>query len=509
MRPAKVLILYNEPVLPESHPDAASEHEILWTADAVSKALVQGGYEVSRLGASRDPSVLVNGICRERPDVVFNLFEGTADDASNESSVASILEWIGIPFTGSPAHTLCLARNKHLTKHLFRGAGLPTADFFVVDKLPLAPCALEWPVIVKPALQDASVGLDQGSVVTDQEKLEERVAYLLNNYGPPVLIEQFIRGREFTAALIEAPELKPLPVSEILFVDKDPGYWPIVTYDAKWKPGTRDYEATPPRYPADITPKLAERIQGLAMEAFRLVGCRDYARVDFRVRASGKAYLLEVNPNPCFGPTAGLAGGLISAGLTHSEFTVKLVQAALARGGKAQPVVARDAKKLKLRTIQPGDLDALRKVGESCAVFRPDELSAALERVIAALDKTTAKTHYALVAERGGNVVGGVCFGPVACTDAALQLHWIVAMPESQRRGVGWQLLQAVEAHVKTANVKVLLAETSSMPAAAQARQFFLRQGFRLVGDVPDFYREGEARMTYAKYFETTDPAAG
>jgi D-alanine-D-alanine ligase len=161
--------------------------------------------------------------------------------------------------------------------------------------------------------------------------LVERVAWVLANYGAPVLVEEFIRGRELNVALIEAPDLRALPISEVLFVDKDPNFWPIVTYDAKWKPGSRDYESTPPRYPADVSPKLTERLTALARQAFRLLGCRDYVRCDFRVRPSGRPYFLEVNPNPDFSPTAGLAGGLESAGVTHAQFTVHLVWHALAR----------------------------------------------------------------------------------------------------------------------------------------------------------------------------------
>jgi D-alanine-D-alanine ligase len=155
---------------------------------------------------------------------------------------------------------------------------------------------------------------------------------LLQNYGGPILVEQFIRGREFNVGLIEVPDLRVLPIGEILFVDDDPSFWPIVTYDAKWKPGTRDYESTPPRYPARVAPRLAGRVANLAKKAFRLLGCRDYARVDFRVKPPGKPYILEVNPNPDFSQTAGLAGGLKSAGWTLGQFTVELVQGALARG---------------------------------------------------------------------------------------------------------------------------------------------------------------------------------
>src|SRR5262249_44034774 len=149
------------------------------------------GFEVGRLSVSRDPEVLVSGLREQRPDVVFNLFEGLADCSETEAHVAGLLEWLGIPFTGSPYQTLCLARTKHVTKQLLRGASLPTPEFFVVQEVPVPPCPLEWPVIIKPATQDASVGLDQGSVVTNQHSLDERVAYLLETYGPPILVEQF------------------------------------------------------------------------------------------------------------------------------------------------------------------------------------------------------------------------------------------------------------------------------------------------------------------------------
>jgi D-alanine-D-alanine ligase len=283
------------------------------------------------LGVGRDPALLINGIRRVRPDVVFNLFEGLADQSETEAHAAGILDWLGVPYTGSPYLTLCLARHKHLTKNLLLGAGLPTPGFQVVEQSPIAECSLGWPVIVKPATQDASVGLDQGSVVTDQHNLERRVAELLENYGPPVLIEQFIRGRELNVGLIEAPELRVLPISEILFTDPDPKFWPIVTYDGKWKPGTRDYDSTPPRYPADVRPRLRERLETLSRRAFRLLGCRDYARVDFRVGPTGRPYILEVNPNPDFSPVAGLSGGLQSAGITHTAFAVQLVRSAMAR----------------------------------------------------------------------------------------------------------------------------------------------------------------------------------
>jgi D-alanine-D-alanine ligase len=329
----RILILYNEPVLSTQHPDAESEHEVIETAVFVEAALRAAGFLVARLGLNHDPERLFAALRADKPDAVFNLFEGTADDGRTEAYVAGLLEWLDMPFTGCPAQTLTLAKCKHLTKALLHGSGLPTPAFVVVEMLPVPPCTLDWPVIVKPANQDASVGLDQGSVVTDEGALAARVAKLLSNYGPPILVEEFIPGRELNVALVESPALRALPISEVLFGSDQPGYWPIVTYDAKWKPGSRDYQATPPRYPATVAPDLAERLIKLATRAFRVLGCRDYARVDFRVRPTGEPYILEVNPNPGFHPTAGFAGGLTSAGITHAQFTVDLIRNALVRSG--------------------------------------------------------------------------------------------------------------------------------------------------------------------------------
>jgi D-alanine-D-alanine ligase len=331
MNSARILILHNDPVLPPDHPDAESEREVLEVVEVVEKRLAEAGFDVSRLAVSHDPAALLQGLNREEPDVVFNLFEGTGDDGSNEASVAGLLEWMNISFTGCPSRAMMLARDKPLAKRLLRGAGLPTPKFEVIESLPTRDCGLGWPVIVKPAMQDASVGLDQGSVVSDQAMLEKRIAWLLERYGAPVLVERFITGREFNVGVIEIPTLRSLPVAEIEFSANEFGEWTIVTYNAKWKPGSAEDLATPRKCPANIAPELSEQLQEMALAAFRLLGCRDYARVDFRVSSAGKPFILEVNPNPDFDPTCGFAGGLAAAGLSHSQFTVDLVKAALAR----------------------------------------------------------------------------------------------------------------------------------------------------------------------------------
>jgi D-alanine-D-alanine ligase len=334
MSAVRVVILYNEPVLPLDHPDAESEHEVLSTVAFVEQTLLNAEFQVSRLGLGENPNTLFAGLHRQKADVVFNLYEGTAVAGHTEAYVAAALEWLKVPFTGSSSLAISLSRSKHLAKTLLEGAGLPTPRFYLVDgmdgQLPTKR-DLQWPLIVKLATEHASVGLDQDSVVTNQEALLRRVAYLRRSYSLPVLVEEYVEGREFNVALIENPDLQVLPLAEIGFANNRPEQWPIVTYIAKWKTESREYQDTMPRCPAEVDPCIKVRLESLARQAYRLLECRDYARIDFRVPASGMPSVLEVNPNPDYNPAAGLPQTMAAAGLSHVQFTVDLVRAALAR----------------------------------------------------------------------------------------------------------------------------------------------------------------------------------
>ncbi len=341
MRHPQVLIIYNEPVLPADHPDAASEHDIVDTSLEILTTLADAGYPTRRLGFSHDPSVLLDELRRSPPDAIFNLFEGLATNTVTEISVVSLLEWLGVPFTGSPSFAIALGRDKVRTKYLLQGAGLPTPAFMVVEGGRCPRWGHPWPAIVKPACQDSSVGIEQASVVTSQAQLESRVEYVLERYGPPVLVEQFIAGRELHANYIEDPGeapgqtlLTPLPLAEVRF-DYKPGYtyWPIYSYDAKWATDTEEFRATPLVPVRDLPAEWAERVVRLGGEAFRLAGLRDYGRIDIRLTSEGEPYILEVNPNPYLGSVA-LRSGLEDMGRSHSKMIVGIAWAALARGNK-------------------------------------------------------------------------------------------------------------------------------------------------------------------------------
>ncbi len=354
--PPHILVLFNEPILPAGHPDAESEHEIVQVSEIVAGTLAAAGFAVSRLGVSYDLTRLLRALIEQRPDAIFNLFEGLPGKDESEACVASMLQMHGIPFTGSPALAIQLSRNKPLAKTLLQGAGLSTPEFEVVERLPVANRPRRWPMIVKPGSEHASVGISQDSIVRQQEQLSDQVEYVLKSYGPPVLVESYIPGREFNVTVIEASgnngegpgSLQVMPLCEIRFNQADETNWPIMTYDAKWRPETREFQATPRHFTTDLAPQLAEELRDLAKRAFRLLGCRDYARVDFRVSPAGQPYIIEVNPNPCINPDAGLPAAVAAGGLTYDQFIVQVARAALARGQTATRVSGVDFSPLPL-----------------------------------------------------------------------------------------------------------------------------------------------------------------
>lgn len=337
----RVLVIYNQPILPAHHPDAASEHDIVATSEMIEGTLREAGFVTQRTCFAHDPSPLVDAVRAFEPDVVFNLFEGLADRTETEVAVAALLEWLQVPFTGSPSLALALGRDKCRTKYLLQGAGLPTPDFMVVEKLPVPTWRYQWPAIVKPACQDSSVGIDQASVVTTPQQLTERTAYILERYGGPVLVEEFIFGRELHANMIEEPGdlcgqtvLTVVPFAEIRFeYEAGRRYWPIYSYAAKWDTEHDEYYGTPLDTPVYLPPVLTERILKLVRQAFRLVGLRDYGRIDLRVTEDGQPYILEVNPNPYLN-SIGLTGGLEAIGRSHKEFLADMIWATLWRTGK-------------------------------------------------------------------------------------------------------------------------------------------------------------------------------
>lgn len=325
----RVAVLYNAPSLTPDHHDYHSEAGVVAAARAVTGALKAQGLKAWTLAARQPNARLVRSLSRQKPDVVFNLIEGFNGDTRGEAWITSLLELMGIPYTGCPPEAQGLCRHKGRTKALLAGSGLPTAPFWIVAPGDPAP-VLSGSAIVKPESEDASLGIDQGSVVDQPSALAERIARIQRSHGPNALVEAYLPGPEFNVGVLALPQPIALPVAEVIF-HASSGYWPILTYEAKWAVGSDEDLASPVRCPAEIDASLSDRLSQLAVSAFRVTGCRDYARVDFRLDARGAPMILEVNPNPDLDPAAGVARAMRVAGRDYAETLSSLVRHALER----------------------------------------------------------------------------------------------------------------------------------------------------------------------------------
>jgi ribosomal protein S18 acetylase RimI-like enzyme len=366
-------------------------------------------------------------------------------------------------------------------------------------------------LFVKPAAEDASLGIDDDSVATDWNSLARKTRDVQTRYGD-VLIERYLDGREFNVGVIALPDPRTLPIAEIEFQANPELPWPVVTYKGKWVTSSEAFRATPVRCPAVVDAELKGRVEQAALAAFQATGCRDYARVDLRATSDGEVFVLEVNGNPDVGPSAGLARALLVAGIAYDDFVLQLVTAAAARTGRAKataPLLPKRSQShdaaptdVRIRPLKETDKAALLELLAACEMFRPDEIEVADEILREAIRDGAASHYQVLVAEHGGVPVGWSCHGRVPLTDATYDLYWIAVHPDHQRRRIGRKLLDEIEASLRRAGTRWLLAETSGAPLYDKTRGFYERAGFSVVGDVPDFYRHGDGRITYGKRIE-------
>ena len=311
--------------------ETVSELSVQQTAADVYTTLTAAGYETIILPLRDDLLDLAERIRTQHCDLLVNLCEAFRGIPQLESHVAAFFEAMGWAFTGSGPITLALCQQKFSSKALLRAYGLPCATGMIVEPGEDLP-DLELPVIVKPNAQDASLGIYSDSVVTDATQLRRQVEKIWSDYHQPALVEEYIDGREFNVGVLqEGSVLRALPVSEISFASMPEGIPHIVGYEAKWLEDHPLYQATVPVCPAPLPAPLQLALPQLAIEAFKVMGCRDYARVDFRVGSEDKIYILEVNPNPDIGLNAGYARALKAERLPYADFWRIMIQNALRR----------------------------------------------------------------------------------------------------------------------------------------------------------------------------------
>ncbi|HSQ66512.1 MAG TPA: D-alanine--D-alanine ligase [Polyangiaceae bacterium] len=331
-RPTRVAILYNVDYLDGSpaDPGHSARADVAQVANAVAAALGDGRHDATLVPVDGDLERMRERLDELEPDCAFNLCESLAADARLESAVPIVLEAMAIPYTGSPPAALSAALYKDRVKERLRAAGVPTPEAVVMQRAG-DDCALGLPAIVKPVREDGSVGIDAGSVVWDDASLRARVARIRERLGQGVLVERYIDGREINASLVGYPEPRVLPLQEIDFGALPPSMPRIVTYDAKWKPGSIEDLGTRPVLLPALPDADAARVRRVALDAFHAVGLRDYGRIDIRLDAKGTPFVVDVNPNCDLSPDAGLARAAAGVGMAYAELISLLVSWAIDR----------------------------------------------------------------------------------------------------------------------------------------------------------------------------------
>lgn len=336
-RPYVILCNLDDNIVGGDADDALAAQDAVGTAEAVRSALASLGPVELVETRDADPEQLSRALKRLQPRAVFNLVEGARGVAELEACVAGLLELLDIPYTGNTPQTLSLCLDKSKTKALLRGNGLPVPDGVVLrDAWRDSMDGLAYPVIVKPAALDASHGISADSVQGDEQGARAKAAQLIARFPPAAVVERFIDGREINVSVAQfeaggTPTV--LPLSEVDWhLAPGPHIW---TFDAKWIEEAPSFRNTSVICPAAVSTALDGRIREICVAAFEAVSGRDYMRLDLRVDAEERVYILELNPNPSLSREAGFAHAAEIAGWSYDRLMARLIGNAEARGNGA------------------------------------------------------------------------------------------------------------------------------------------------------------------------------
>jgi D-alanine-D-alanine ligase len=306
--------------------DALEEYDSKETVEAIAAAITAAGHSVAMLGGGGE---FLDNIRREPVDIVFNIAEGRGNSRSRESQVPAVLEMLGIPYTGSDSHCLTVCLDKSLAKKLVATEGVATPQWRLInDEQELSQMAwgqFPFPAIVKPAYEGSSKGIRLSSVVDNVGSLLAEVSRLSGTYRQPVMVEEFITGDEVTVGIIGNAPPRLVGIMRIV-PRKREGHF-VYSLEVK-----RDYlNLVDYECPPKLADEIKERIALASLKVFKVLGCRDFARLDFRISPDGVPYFLEINPLPGLGSYSDLVIMALKLGWTHQGLIQAVLEAALKR----------------------------------------------------------------------------------------------------------------------------------------------------------------------------------
>jgi len=338
MSKLKIVVLYDRVLVDDDdEPASGDKSPVIRTLDKkeveeeVAETLTKLGHEPVLYELDGTQKSLL-GLARAECDLVFNLSESFAEDDTADYKIAAFLELLGRKYTGSGTHGLMLAQDKAVAKKIFAFHGIHTPTFAKSFRGRLDfSHDLEFPVIVKPAREDGSIGIEFSAVVNSIRELMERMDWLHANFDSPVLIEEYIEGREMYVGILGNEKPEALPIVELDLSKLPEGTPRIAAAEVKWGKGTAAYRDTKSAIATDLPDEIVQTLHQTAVAAYQALELRDYGRVDMRLQADGKVHVIEVNPNPWLASKAELALAARKSGRTYTQLIEEIVALAVAR----------------------------------------------------------------------------------------------------------------------------------------------------------------------------------
>ena len=301
--------------------------------EQVAKALEASGHKALVLTIRDDVNELVNGLKKKKPNLVFNLVECFGDDIiGGQMGVAGMLDLLELPYTGGGPGEIYLQEDKALAKKLLAFENIPYPDFATFAQHADFETGgnLRMPLFVKPLRMDASIGIDERSLVRNTRDLMERVAYIHKTFGDAALAEEYIEGREFYVSVMGNQDLMAFPPIEMDFSGMKDGSIKVMDNQAKFDETSHRFRGTKAVVP-DLEPELKARLQKVSVEAYRALRVRDYGRIDLRLTDTGEIYVIEVNANCYLEQNSEFALAAAAHGLEYPQLIDKIADLAIER----------------------------------------------------------------------------------------------------------------------------------------------------------------------------------
>ncbi len=297
----------------------------------IQKALESKGHRVTFFDMNEYP-LPFQKITDAKVDLVFNVCERINGSSLLEPHAAAFLDMLNIPYTGSNPATLALCIDKIRMKKLLDFHDIPTPNWdYVYDPKDEIDAALRYPLIVKPANADNSIGITNDSVVRTEEELRRQLRRVIVDQGHPALVEEYIEGDEYDVSIIGNDDnIQVLPLSRSTFQKLPEGIWHIYPYEAKWS-DEGVYKQIDVQRDPKIPPRLNALISEIALDTYNILDCHDYGRVEIRVDKNGNPYVIELNPNPSINDGDAVPGAAEFLGMEYADFIEYILKLAVQR----------------------------------------------------------------------------------------------------------------------------------------------------------------------------------